>query len=253
LPKGSARLRLRAGLLTGAVSTAKIYLALDWVDSAVYDQEYVDCVADDASVARANATGDWQDRDDAKSETSAAHHEGSSQAAGSVPISACIDAFAQPEEMKVEMGNGVKCETCNEVVDAVKKLEVWREPDVLIVHIKRFHFSGVHYEKLNTPIEIPWRELNLRPWIVGPSAANSAPYELYGVACHLGGMSGGHYTSYCANSEGKEPLWLKFNDESVTSVSLNKEVDEISRQSYVLFYRKRAFSSSNLINYSSLL
>ena len=30
------------------------------------------------------------------------------------------------------------CEKCNEVVDAVKKLEVWREPDVLLVHIKRF-------------------------------------------------------------------------------------------------------------------
>lgn len=257
LPKGSARLRLRAGLLTGAVNTAKIYLALDWVDSVVYDQEYVDSVADDVSVARANAT-EWQDRDGANSDTSGQPppppgDSTASQAAGIVPISACIDAFAQPEEMKVEMGNGVKCETCNEVVDAVKKLEVWREPDVLILHIKRFHFSGVHYEKLNTPVEVPWRELNLRPWIVGPSASNSAPYELYGVACHFGGMSGGHYTSYCANYEGKEPIWLKFNDEAVTSVSLSQDMEQISRQCYVLFYRKRAFSSSNLINYLSLM
>jgi len=155
--------------------------------------------------------------------------------------------------LKVEFGNGVKCETCNENVDCVKKLEIWREPDVLILHIKRFHFSGVHYEKLNTPIDIPIKELNLRPWIVGPSASNSAPYELYGVVNHFGGMSGGHYTSYCVNNEGKEPVWLKFNDESVTSVSLGKEMEEVSRQGYVLFYRKRAFSSSNLINYSSLL
>jgi len=253
LPKGSARLRLRAGLLTGAVSTAKIYLALDWVDSAVYDQDYVDAVTDDASVARANAV-EPQDRDGAGQEN--AGSQGSdvdSGGSGTVPISACIEAFAQPEEMKVENGNGVTCEKCNEVVDAVKKLEVWREPDVLILHIKRFHFSGVHYEKLNTPVEVPRKELNLRPWIVGPSAASSVPYELYGVACHWGGMSGGHYTSFCINSEGKEPVWLKFNDDSVTSVSISQEVDEISRQCYVLFYRKRAFSSSNLINYSSLL
>lgn len=242
LPKGSARLRLRAGLLTGAVSTAKIYLALDWVDSAVYDQEYIDSVVDDVSVARASA--ETQDPDGPESAAS----EGS----GTVPISACIEAFAQPEEMKVENGNGVMCEKCNEVVDAVKKLEVWREPDVLILHIKRFHFSGVHYEKLNTPVEVPWKELNLRPWIVGPTASGMVSYELYGVACHWGGMSGGHYTSFCINSEGKEQVWLKFNDESVTSVSFSQELDDISRQCYVLFYRKRAFSSSNLINYSSL-
>jgi len=243
---------LRAGLLTGAVSTAKIYLALDWVDSAVYDQDYIDAVADDVSVARANAA-ESQEReagvDATGSNGSDVEHSGS----GTVPISACIEAFAQPEEMKVENGNGVTCEKCNEVVDAVKKLEVWREPDVLILHIKRFHFNGVHFEKLNTPVEVPWKELNLRPWIVGPSAANTVSYELYGVACHWGGMSGGHYTSFCVNAAGKEPVWLKFNDEAVTSVSFSQELDEISRQCYVLFYRKRAFSSSNLINYSSLL
>jgi len=55
------------------------------------------------------------------------------------------------------------------------------------------------------------------------------------------------------NGDGKEPVWLKFNDESVTGVSLSQEFEDISRQCYVLFYRKRAFSSSNLINYSSLL
>jgi len=256
LPKGNSRLRLRAGLLTGAVSTAKIYLALDWVDSGVYDQEYVDSVADDASVARANAT-EFQDAETDRSHSSDAgkssDRDERRHSIGKVPISTCIDAFAQPEELKQEHNNGVKCEKCNQVVDAVKKLEIWREPDVLIIHIKRFHFSGVHYEKLNTPVEVPFRELNLRPWIVGPMATTVAPYELYSVACHWGGMSGGHYTSYCVNNEGKEPVWLKYNDETVNSVSLQQELDEISRQCYVLFYRKKAFSSSNLINYSSLL
>lgn len=256
LPKGNSRLRLRAGLLTGAVSTAKIYLALDWVDSGVYDQEYVDTVADDASVARANAT-EFQDAETDRSHNSDAgksdRDDKRNASIGKVPISTCIDAFAQPEELKQEFGNGVKCEKCNQVVDAVKKLEIWREPDVLIIHIKRFHFSGVHYEKLNTPVEVPFRELNLRPWIVGPMATTVAPYELYAVACHWGGMSGGHYTSYAVNGEGKEPVWLKYNDEVVNSVSLQQELDEISRQCYVLFYRKRAFTSSNLINYSSLL
>jgi hypothetical protein len=259
LPKGNARLRLRAGLLTGALTSAKIYLALDWVDSAVYDQEYVDCPEDVIPEI-------GEDRDDAEEAGPSNSHaadggsagadekgEGPNQGPGVVPISACIDAFAQPEELKKEFGNGIKCDKCGEVVDAVKKLEIWREPDVLIMHIKRFQFTGVHYEKLNTSIEVPCRELSLRPWIVGPSGGSSAPYELYAVACHYGGMSGGHYTSFCANNEGTEPVWLKYNDEAVTGVPIGQEFDEIQRQCYVLFYRKRAFSSSNLINYSSLL
>jgi len=267
LPKGNARLRLRAGLLTGSVSTAKIYLALDWVDSGLYDQAYVDSVQEDPSVSRAGQqvhTGNWPERErtgeDSRPPAEATEEGTPSRAvssgggsAGTVPINACIDAFTQVEELKQEFGNGVKCDKCNKIVDAVKKLDIWREPDVLIIHIKRFHFSGMSYEKLNSPVEVPQKELSLRPWIVGPSATASHPYDLFAVACHLGGMSGGHYTSFAVNSEGKEPVWLKFNDEAVSSVSFNQELDEISRQSYVLFYKKRAFSSSNLINYSSLL
>ncbi|CAJ1404545.1 unnamed protein product [Effrenium voratum] len=54
------------------------------------------------------------------------------------------------------------------------------------------------------------------------------------------------------NNLRKEPQWLKFNDDSVSTVDIQKELPEISKQCYVLFYRKRAFSSSNMINYLSL-
>jgi len=233
LPKGSARLRLRAGLLTGAVSTAKIYLALDWVDSSMYDQEYVDTVTSDESLGEEE-------------------NPSSSAEATAVPLSACVDSFAQPEFMKVENGNGVKCEKCDIVVDAVKRIEIWREPDVLIFHIKRFHFSGEHFEKISTSVEVPPKELDIRSWIVGPTGWSSTAYDLYGVACHTGGMSGGHYTSYCLNTGGKEPTWLKFNDETVTLVDFAQELPTISKECYVLFYRKRTFSSSNLITYQAL-
>eukprot|EP00930_Biecheleria_cincta_P011970 TRINITY_DN11519_c0_g1_i2.p1 TRINITY_DN11519_c0_g1~~TRINITY_DN11519_c0_g1_i2.p1 ORF type:complete len:2103 (+),score=364.03 TRINITY_DN11519_c0_g1_i2:537-6311(+) len=236
LPKGSAKLRLRAGLLTGAASTAKIFLALDWVDSSMYDQEYVDSVVDDASTPQA------EDEPESNEPRNAAF----------VPLAACMDSFTEVEHMQVESGNGVKCEKCNKTVDAVKKIEIWREPDVLVLHIKRFHFSGEHFEKIATSVEVPPRDLDIRPWIVGPTGLSLTTYDLYGVACHRGGMSGGHYTSYCMNEGGKEPTWLKFNDDTVTRVNLQQELPEINKQCYVLFYRKRAFSSSNLINYLSL-
>ncbi|CAJ1416321.1 unnamed protein product [Effrenium voratum] len=234
LPKGTARLRLRAGLFTGA-PTAKIYLALDWVDSSMYDQGYVDAIRD-------------EDQAEATAEEAATDAEASKL----VPLNACVDAFAEAEEMKVENGNGVKCDKCKVAVDAQKKIDIWREPDVLVLHIKRFHFSGEHFEKISTPVQVPLKDLDVRAWVVGPTGGAGTAYDLYGIACHRGGMSGGHYTSYCMNEGGKEPQWLKFNDDSVSTVDIQKELPEISKQCYVLFYRKRAFSSSNMINYLSL-
>eukprot|EP00434_Breviolum_minutum_P012233 symbB.v1.2.010786.t3/scaffold707.1/size170859/7 len=234
LPKGHARLRLRAGLF--ASGTAKIYVALDWVDSSLYHKEaYIDSIQDEVG---AEATAEEAATD--------------AEASKLVPLSACIDAFAEAEELKVDNGNGVKCDKCKVAVDATKKMDIWREPDVLVLHIKRFHFSGEHFEKISTPVQVPLRELDVRSWIGGPTGGSCTAYDLYGVVCHLGGMSGGHYTSYCMNEGGKEPKWFKFNDDSVSIVDLEQELPEISKQCYVLFYRKQAFSSSNLINYSSL-
>ncbi|CAK9114429.1 unnamed protein product [Durusdinium trenchii] len=230
LPKGQARLRLRAGLFTSG--TAKIYVALDWVDSSMYDQGYVDSIREDSAEATVEETADAE--------------------AKLVPLAACINAFAEAEALKMdENGNGVKCDKCKVCVDATKQIDIWREPDVLVLHIKRFHFSGEHFEKISTPVQVPLTELDVRSWIGGPTGSCTA-YDLYGVACHRGGMSGGHYTSYCMNEGGKEPQWLKFNDDTVSVVDLEQELPEISKQCYVLFYRKQALSSSNLINYSSL-
>lgn len=232
LPKGNARLRLRAGLFTGAAGTAKIYLALDWVESSRYDQAYVESIKEEKS---AEAAGEETDLD-------------------TVPLASCINAFAATEEMKAEGGNGVKCDQCkdNVAVDAHKKIDIWREPDVLVLHIKRFHFSGDHFEKISTPVQVPLKDLDIRAFVVGPTGGSYSSYDLYGVACHRGGMSGGHYTSYCMNEGGEEPRWLKFNDDTVSSVDIHQELPEIAKQCYVLFYRKRAFSSSKLINYLSL-
>ncbi|CAE7293374.1 USP6 [Symbiodinium natans] len=133
LPKGNARLRLRAGLFTGAAGTAKIYLALDWMESSRYDQAYVESMKEEQS---AEAAGEETDTD-------------------TVPLASCINAFVAAEEMKAEGDNGVKCDQCksNIAVDAQKKIDIWREPDVLVLHIKRFHFSGDHFEKISTPVQ----------------------------------------------------------------------------------------------------
>jgi ubiquitin carboxyl-terminal hydrolase 4/11/15 len=110
-------------------------------------------------------------------------------------------------------------------------------------------------------------------------------YDLYAVANHLGGMSGGHYTAFVkCESEGntmkdminsnttEEDItpatgvfdgsnirvtdsggnWMCFDDDVVTAVPVDAlESTIVTEAAYVLFYRRRQLTSSNIINLSS--
>jgi ubiquitin carboxyl-terminal hydrolase 4/11/15 len=53
------------------------------------------------------------------------------------------------------------CPTCKEHVQANKKMEIWRLPDVLIVHLKRFSHNRWQRQKLNVPVDYPLEGLDL--------------------------------------------------------------------------------------------
>ncbi|CAM9445914.1 unnamed protein product [Hapterophycus canaliculatus] len=73
----------------------------------------------------------------------------------------------------------------------------------------------------------------------------------------MGGMTGGHYTACCRSSPcskdgveevtgwGLEHPWLNFDDEFVEEMAPDKIVSEAA---YVLFYRRRRLTPSNVIN-----
>lgn len=70
-------------------------------------------------------------------------------------------------------------------------------------------------------------------------------YDLYAVANHMGNGQMGHYTSYIkVNHEGKD-YWVNFDDDSTRPISEEKV---LSPYSYLLFYKKKQFSSSAIIN-----
>jgi len=255
LPKTATKLRLRSGTVPGDKVAQKVYIALDWV-SGRFDEGFGENITEDTSVSQvrllenaarrsvqARTSQDTEDRDSVF-----------------VPLTACVDAYTAPEELRKEEGNGIKCEKCKEEASAVKRLSIWREPDVLIVHIKRFHRrdDGYHYEKLDTPIDFA-RSLDLRPWITGP-AFGSTIYDLYAITLHSGGLSGGHYVAAChgvgvprvpIEDPATSSVWAKYNDAQVVHPWLDCQTEETARQCYVLFFAKRRPSSSNLITYGS--
>ena len=144
------------------------------------------------------------------------------------------------------------CPDCKEHKNASKKLELWRLPDVLVLHLKRFEYTQHRREKLETEV-IFQHELDLTEHVHsrsesaapqpkrkrdsdGGTPTPSPIYELYAVSSkcsrslcvferkklkkesgctdHFGGYGGGHYTAFakCSGS------WCKFDDSHVTRV-----------------------------------
>jgi ubiquitin C-terminal hydrolase len=91
------------------------------------------------------------------------------------------------------------CPKCKEHRQASKKLDLWKLPEILVVHLKRFSYSRYMKHKLDTFVNFTIRNLDLskyvNPAVVGLNT-DLYKYELYAVINHYGGLGGGHYSAY---------------------------------------------------------
>ena len=187
---------------------------------------------------------------------------------------------------------------------------LWKLPDILVFHLKRFNCSARWREKITSKVNFPLTGLDMTEWCDIESGATdeSSVYDLIGVMNHYGGMTGGHYVATCKAtacgtdgreevaynfngngvsevgaeaesapsmwklgrtkekgsasasskaataatrnvSESAEPLWLQFDDDLVDPIPPKHVVSEMA---YVLFYRRRRISPSNIAKYSTL-
>ncbi|CAN6480466.1 unnamed protein product [Victoria cruziana] len=149
----------------------------------------------------------------------------------SVTLFSCLDAFLKEEPLGPD--DMWYCPTCKEHRQATKKLDLWRLPEILVVHLKRFSYSRYFKNKLDTFVNFPVCDLDLTKYVKLKDMTELYLYELYAVSNHYGGMGGGHYTAYVKLDEGNR--WYSFDDSHVSPVS----TDEIETSAaYVLFYRR---------------
>ncbi|KAK5609480.1 hypothetical protein CRENBAI_007990 [Crenichthys baileyi] len=140
----------------------------------------------------------------------------------------CLRLFSKEE--KLTDNNKVFCRHCKAHRDSTKKLEIWKVPPIVLVHLKRFSYEGRWKQKLQTSVDFPLDNLDLAQYVIGPKQ-NLRKYNLYGVSNHYGGLDGGHYTAYCKNSD--KQRWYKFDDHEVTEISSSSVK---SSAAYILFY-----------------
>lgn len=53
------------------------------------------------------------------------------------------------------------CSSCREHVEMTKKLEIWRLPPIMVVHLKRFQYTQTYRRKLGSLVEFPIEGLDL--------------------------------------------------------------------------------------------
>uniref|UniRef100_A0A8D0H0S7 Ubiquitin carboxyl-terminal hydrolase 8 n=1 Tax=Sphenodon punctatus TaxID=8508 RepID=A0A8D0H0S7_SPHPU len=140
----------------------------------------------------------------------------------------CLRLFSKEE--KLTDNNRFYCSHCKTRRDSLKKIEIWKLPPVLLVHLKRFSYDGRWKQKLQTSVDFPLENLDLSQYIIGPKS-NLKRYNLFSVSNHYGGLDGGHYTAYCKNAA--KQRWYKFDDHEVSDISSSSSK---SSAAYILFY-----------------
>ncbi|CDQ86830.1 unnamed protein product [Oncorhynchus mykiss] len=140
----------------------------------------------------------------------------------------CLKLFSKEEKMTDQ--NKVFCRHCKALRDSVKKLEIWKVPPIILVHLKRFSYEGRWKQKLQTTVDFPLENLDLSQYVIGPRVGLKR-YNLFGVSNHYGGLDGGHYTAYCKNA--MKQRWYKFDDHEVSEISTSTVK---SSAAYIFFF-----------------
>lgn len=148
-----------------------------------------------------------------------------------VELSDCLSLFSTNEILgKNDLWYCSKCKLPRRVH---KKLEIWKVPNILIIHLKRFSFNRRSRNKLTSLVNFPIDNLNLDEFIINPEEKGFT-YNLFAISNHSGTLRGGHYTTYAKNSYNNN--WYSFNDSRVKQI---KNIDDIvSNTAYMLFYQK---------------
>ncbi|KAI9813938.1 MAG: Ubiquitin carboxyl-terminal hydrolase 15 [Thelocarpon impressellum] len=150
-----------------------------------------------------------------------------------VSLGDCLDEFGKEEILSEN--DAWYCPRCKEFRRASKKFELWKCPDILIIHLKRFSASRGLRDKIDVLVDFPIDGLDLSDRVAMSEEGKSSTYDLFAVDNHYGGLGGGHYTACARNFI--DGNWYDYNDTMATKKSPQGAV---TAAAYLLFYRRRS-------------
>lgn len=132
-----------------------------------------------------------------------------------IGLSECLDEFGREEILSEN--DAWYCPRCKEHRRASKKFELWRTPDILVMHLKRFSANRSFRDKIDALVDFP-TELDMTGRVQMPEEGKSLMYDLIAVDNHYGGLGGGHYTAFAKNFV--DDCWYEYNGTLVNPFSL---------------------------------
>ena len=156
-----------------------------------------------------------------------------------ISLQDCLDEFTKEEKLGED--DLWYCPQCKKHQQATKRFDLWKVPDILVVHLKRFSNSRTLRDKIDAFVDFPIEGLDLTPMVGERQVAQRMVsdgvdlenlgfsdvdeplvYDLYGVDEHLGGLGGGHYRAYSYNHVTDK--WYHFDDQYVSVASAESAV-----------------------------
>ena len=128
-----------------------------------------------------------------------------------ITLDDCLDEFGKPETLSEN--DAWYCPRCKEHRLATKTFELWKAPDVLVIHLKRFSTQGRLRDKLDVHVDFPVEGLDLSSRVSIQDDGKSSVYDLFAVDNHYGGLGGGHYTAFAKNF--LDDTWYEYNGKQV--------------------------------------
>ena len=157
-------------------------------------------------------------------------HSASNPGSGGLHLGVCLTEFCKVNQL--HMNDNWKCPRCKDFREGKQNMNLWRLPDLLTFHIKRFNCSARWREKITTKVNFPLTGLDMSEWCHAESPAmqhvDSQIYDLIAVVNHYGGMTGGHYVATCKATPcgpyGSEEVAYQFNGAGASSVLAEDDI-----------------------------
>ena len=156
-----------------------------------------------------------------------------------ITLQDCLEEFTKEEKLGED--DLWYCPRCKEHQQATKRFDLWKLPEILVVHLKRFSNSRILRDKIDTFVDFPIEGLDLEAMVGEREVAKRLQsqdfdisslglgdvdeplvYDLYAVDEHLGGLGGGHYRAYALNHITEK--WYHFDDSFVTESTAEHSV-----------------------------
>lgn len=156
-----------------------------------------------------------------------------------ITLQDCLEEFTKEEKLGED--DLWYCPRCKKHQQATKRFDLWKLPEILVVHLKRFSNSRMLRDKIDAFVDFPTEGLDLGAMVgerevamrLQEKGVDTHPlglrdsdeplvYDLYAVDEHLGGLGGGHYRAYALNHITKK--WYHFDDSFVTESTAEQSV-----------------------------